>query len=103
MTTRKVDRASPSGRKTGFQGSVAFDAANCPAATVTLQSVTIPEVKPGDVIFLVPRASFATVTSGVGYCLVAGTAIVPFINPTAATAENPASQTYDYAVIRPLA
>lgn len=100
MATRKVAKAGPSGPKSSIRNRVTFDAANCPAASVTLQSVTLPEVRPGDVVLMVPLASFVTVTTGVGYCLVAGTALVPFINPTAATAENPASQAYDVYITR---
>lgn len=96
-----LDRKPPSGPGTTYAGQVTHDAASCGAAAVTLQSVLIPEVRPGDTVLLTPPGAGLSVAVGVlpGYCNVAGTAIVPFVNPTAG-ALDPASAVYDYVLIR---
>ncbi len=93
-------RNPPSGPVNYLSGSVTFDAASCGSAAVTIQAVPIAEAQPGDTIFLTPRAD-PSVAVGIlpGYCLVAGTARVPFVNPTAG-ALDPASATYDYRILR---
>ncbi len=73
--------------------------ANCPATDTTYQSMTIPGIQVGDLVLVAPRVAFTHVGVGVGFCAVAGTALVPFINPNAA-AENPASATYDYVLMK---
>jgi hypothetical protein len=80
-------------------GSLTFDAASCGADAVTLQSVTIAGVVPGDIVLFRPRTATANLAWAPGSCTVAGTAIVPAINPTAG-AIDPASGTYDYTLIR---
>lgn len=94
-------RNPPSGPKTGFSGTVVFDAASCGSAAVTVQSVPIVGVLPGDIVLMAPvdGALSVAVAIGVGGCTVAGTALVPFINPTAG-ALDPASETYTFSVIR---
>lgn len=94
-------RNPPSGPKTGFTTTVVFDAASCGAAAVTVQSVPLPGVKPGDIVLMNPSdgALSVAVAIGVGGCAVADTALVPFINPTAG-ALDPASETYNISVIR---
>lgn len=94
-------RNPPSGPKTGLTGTVVFDAASCGAAAVTVQSVPIVGVKPGDVVLLAPAdgALSVAVMIGVGSCAVADTALVPMVNPTAG-ALDPASETYTFVIIR---
>ena len=101
MPTNHSQRNSPSGPRTGISGTVVFDAASCGAAAVTLQSVPITGVKPGDIVLLAPTDGgiSVAVAIGVGYCAVADTALVPFINPTAG-ALDPASDTYTFNCIR---
>lgn len=95
-------KSGPVGAIIAQIGSVVFDAADCAATDTTVQVITLPGVAVGDAVLLTPRANFTHVGIGVGYCLVAGTARVPFINPNAA-AENPASATYDYKIMKNLA
>jgi len=102
MATRRTasDRSSPSGPAANRKGIVeAFDAASCTSQAVTIQSVTIPELKIGDIVLLTPKAAIAGVAIAPGYCLANGTASVPFANPTGA-AVDPASQNYDYVIIK---
>lgn len=82
-------------------GQVTFDAASCPAAAVTLQTVPIPEALPGDAVILTPPAAGLSVAVGAlpGYVSAAGQCKVPFINPTAAPLDA-ASVTFDYSLIR---
>jgi hypothetical protein len=84
--------------------TAAFDAASCGAAAVTLQSVPIPgngdgSCIPGDIIIVRPRTAIANLQWGPGSCTVAGTAIIPVTNPTAAPID-PASTAFDYVIIR---
>jgi len=94
-------KSGPVGAIIAQIGSVVFDAANCAATETTVQAITLPGTGTGDAILLTPRANLVHVGIGVGYCLVAGTARVPFINPNAA-AEDPASATYDYKIMKNL-
>jgi hypothetical protein len=104
MTLQQVDigRSSPSGAINRYKGSIA--ALNIPsiaAASVVLVSVAVPNVKPGDVVLLVPLAADLSVAVGIlpGYCLAAGTAKFPTVNPTAG-ALDPASQDFTYILMR---
>lgn len=101
MANPTSSRRSPSGKSTTITGDVTFDAASCGAAAVTIQTVTIPGAKPGDVILLAPPSAglSVAVAIGVGYVSAANTAKVPFINPTAGDLD-PASATYTYTIIR---
>ncbi len=100
MTTTK-ERRSPSGKLISVQGTVVFDAASCGSAAVTIQTVTIPGAKPGDIVLLAPPAAglSVAVSIGIGYVSAADTCKVPFTNPTAG-ALDPASATYDYCLMR---
>lgn len=95
-------KSGPVGTIIAQIGSLVFDAANCAATDTTVQAITLPGTEVGDAVLLTPPADFTHVGLGVGYCLVAGTARVPFINPNAA-AENPGSLTYKYKLIKNLA
>lgn len=95
-------KSSPTGPITEQCGTVAFDAASCAATDTTVQAITLPGVQVGDAVLLTPPADFTHVGIGVGYCLVAGTARVPFINPNAA-AEDPGALTCRYKLIKQLA
>jgi len=95
-------RSGESGTLVGIFGSVIFDGVNCPAASVTIQSVTIADALPGDSIQLVPPGAGpgAGLALAAGYCNVAGVALIPFVNPTAAGVD-PASLTYTFQIRRP--
>lgn len=101
MSRNHTQRNAPSGPASGFSGSVVFDAASCGPAAVTVQSVPLADVKPGDIVLLAPAdgALSVAVAIGVGGCAVAGTALVPFSNPTAG-ALDPASETYTFMILR---
>ena len=91
---------SPSGVPVFYQGLVAaFDAADCPALVTTVQSVPVPEAQVGDTILLVATPGIADISTAPGTCAVAGTALIPFNNPTAG-AINPAAQDYRYVGFR---
>jgi len=95
-----TSRGGESGLISELSGSVVFDAASCGAAAVTLQSVPIAEVAPGDTVLLTPVAALSVAVAALpGYCTAAGTAVVPFVNPTAG-ALDPASATYNYRILR---
>jgi hypothetical protein len=92
----------PSGEVVVQTGSVIFDAADCAAASVTPQTVTIPGVAAGDGVLLIPPAAGLGVALaiGIGYGSAPNTAVVPFTNPSAG-ALNPGSLTYGYRVFKP--
>lgn len=91
---------SPSGAPALITGLIAsFDAADCPALVITVQSVPVPEAQVGDTVLVVPTPGIANLSFGPGTCAVAGTALIPVENPTAG-AINPAAQAYRYVVIR---
>lgn len=91
---------SPSGREAILTGPIAsFDGANVPAASVVIQSIPSLPCVPGDVVLVRPRTGIANLLWGSGSCTVAGTALVPVVNPTAG-AIDPAAVAYDYVVIR---
>lgn len=96
-----IERTAPSGSVTRIKGQVTFDAASCGAAAVTIQTVPIPGALLGDLVLLTPPAAGLSVAVGVmpGYVSAAGTAKVPFVNPTAG-ALDPASAVYDYLLFR---
>jgi hypothetical protein len=96
-----LGRKPPSGPGNIYAGQVTFDAASCGAAAVTLQAVPIAEALPGDTVLLTPPPAGLSVAVAAcpGYCSVAGTCQVPFVNPTAG-ALDPASAVYDYVLIR---
>jgi hypothetical protein len=93
----------PTGQVIVQSGSVVFDAADCGAAAVTEQTVTIPGVAAGDGVILIPPAAGLGVALaiGVGYGSAANTAKVPFINPSAG-ALNPGSLTYGFRILKPI-
>jgi hypothetical protein len=91
-------RQSPSGQAVAIKGSVTFDAPNNPTIAVTNWSVPIAGTLPGDVVAFTARAAL-TVAPCVGRCNVAGTVVVPCINPTGGGV-NPGSQTYDFMIFR---
>lgn len=94
-------RNPPMGPTNRIKGQVTFDAASCGAAAVTIQTVTIPGAKVGDIVLLTPPPGGLSVAVGVlpGYVSAADTAKVPFVNPTAG-ALDPASAVYDYLLFR---
>lgn len=97
------ERSSPSGPVSRIKGTVTFDAADCGAAAITIQTVTIAGAKVGDIVLLTPPAAglSVAVASMPGYVSAADTCKVPFVNPTAG-ALNPASAVYDYCLFRSL-
>lgn len=93
-------RKSGSGATAFITGVVAaFDAADCPPLVTTVQSVPVPEALVGDTVLVVATPGIANISTAPGTCAVAGTALIPFNNPTAG-AINPAAQAYAYVVFR---
>lgn len=91
---------SPSGRPALITGRItSFDAASCGAAAVTLQSVPVPEAEPGDLVIVRPTTHIANLGWLPGSCTVAGTALIPVVNPTAAPID-PAAAAYGYQISR---
>jgi hypothetical protein len=95
------NKKSASGAPSEITGTIAaFDAASCAAASVTVQSVPIPQCLPGDIITVIPAGALANLLFGSGRCAVAGTALIPVCNPTAAPID-PAVAAYLFAITRP--
>lgn len=92
--------SSPSGVPVLITGLIAsFDAADCAAAEVTLQSVPNLPCIPGDMVLVRPTTHHAGLGWCPGSCTVAGTALIPVVNPTAGPI-NPAAAAYGYCIIR---
>ena len=91
-----------SGAKVRLSGTVTLDVASIAASLIALESVVIPDVVPGDTIILTPPSGGLSVLIGAlpGYCTVAGTAIIPFVNPSVA-ALNAASAVFNYQILKP--
>lgn len=96
-----LERTSPSGSVTRIKGSVVLDFVSCPAASVTIQTLTVPGALPGDAVLLTPPAGglSVAVACGVGYVSAANTVKMPVTNPTAG-ALDPASATFGYVLFR---
>jgi hypothetical protein len=93
-------KKSPSGAPAEINGTIpSFDAASCGAAAVTVQSVPVPGVLPGDLVTVVPTPGIANLLWGTGRCAVAGTALIPVVNPTAAPID-PVAQAYLFEISR---
>jgi len=95
------ERTSPSGSVTRVKGQVTVDFVSCPAATVTIQTVTIPGAQLGDVVLMSPPAAGLSVAvqAGVGYVSAANTVKMPVVNPTAG-ALDPAAAVFEYCLFR---
>jgi hypothetical protein len=95
------ERTSPSGSVTRIKGQVTVDFANCLAASVTIQTVTVPGAQLGDVVLMGPPAAGLSVAvmCGVGYVSAANTVKMPVVNPTAG-ALDPASAVFEYCLFR---
>lgn len=92
--------SSPSGVPIMITGLIAaFDPAACGAAAVTLQSIAGLPCIPGDLVIVRPTTHIADLGWLPGSCTVAGTALVPVVNPTAAPID-PAAGAYGYCIIR---
>jgi|GEM_PF-6042889 len=91
-----------SGAKVRLSGVVTVDVVSIAANLIALTNVVLPDVVPGDTIILTPPAGGLSVLIGAlpGYCAVAGTAIIPFVNPSIA-ALDAASAVYNYQIIKP--
>ncbi|HEX7273098.1 MAG TPA: hypothetical protein VF420_13205 [Casimicrobiaceae bacterium] len=80
--------------------SVTFDAGACADITTTVLDVLIGDTEPGDTVCLCAPAGFpAGLGIGVGSCVVAGTAKIPFVNPTGAPID-PGSLTYPVVILK---
>jgi len=89
------------GPKARLSGQVTVDPASIAANLTALVNATIPDVVPGDTIILTPPAGGLSVLAYPlpGFCTAAGTAIIPFVNPSIA-ALDVASAVFDYQVIK---
>lgn len=96
-----IERTSPSGSVTRVKGQVTVDFAACGAAAVTIQTVSLPGAKLGDVVLLSPPLAGLSVAvmCGVGYVSAADTVKMPVVNPTAG-ALDPASAVFEYCLFR---
>lgn len=84
-----------------FLVGITWDPANITGtANTTEQDVTVPGVKPGDLVFVNKPSSTAGVTIGNTRVKAVDTVSVQWVNPTAG-AVNPASETYLLLVVRP--
>lgn len=90
-----------SGAKVRLSGTVTVDVASIAANLIALTNVTLADVVPGDTIILVPPSGGLSVLIGAlpGYCTTAGTAIIPFVNPSVA-ALDAASAVFDFQIIK---
>lgn len=94
------NKRSPSGAPTELSGVIAaFNPASNGADAVTLQSVPCPCL-PGDIITVIPTPAIANLAWGPGACTVAGTALIPVTNPTAAPID-PIAQAFAFIIQRP--
>lgn len=95
------ERAAPSGPVSRVKGQVTVDFVSCPAALVTIQTLTIPGAQLGDVVLLSPPLGglSVAVSCGVGYVSAANTVKLPTVNPTAG-ALDPASAVFEYCLFR---
>jgi len=91
-----------SGAKVRLSGVVTVDVASIPANLIALTDVVLPDVVPGDTIILTPPAGGLSVLIGAlpGYCTTAGTAVMPFVNPSVA-ALDAASAVFNYQILKP--
>lgn len=96
-----IERTSPSGSVTRIKGQVVYNPASAGAAAVTIDTLTLPGVKLGDLVVLTPPAAGFSVAVTIGACYVsaADTLKVPLINPTAG-ALDAASVTCEYVIFR---
>lgn len=94
-------RMGASGPVTSIKGTVTVDLPSAGAAAITPASIALADVLPGDIITIVPPAGGLSVAVAMlpGYCAVAGTAIIPVVNPTAG-ALDAASAVCDYEIRR---
>lgn len=76
-----------------------FDAAAVSTVTTAEQTVTVPGLRPSDVVFI----NKPSLTAGVGIanarCSAADTLSITYVNPTAGSV-NPASETYTALIVR---
>lgn len=96
-----IERTSPSGSVTRIKGQVTYNPASAGAAAVTIDTLTLPGVLLGDLVFLTPPLGGLSVAITFGACYVsaANTLKVPLINPTAG-ALDAASVVCEYVIFR---
>lgn len=96
-----IERGAPSGSITRIKGQVTYNPASAGAAAVTIDTLTLPGVKLGDLVVLVPPLGGLSVAITFGACYVSAvdTLKVPLINPTAG-ALDAASVVCEYLIFR---
>lgn len=95
-----AQKLSLQGQGTLVVNTASINPGSCTANTVTLVSVTDANAKVGDVISANANAALtANLSLGQPYCAVAGTVVIPVINPTAG-AISQGAVTVSYSLLR---
>jgi hypothetical protein len=93
-------RLSFEGQGSLWCNTASINPGSCGSAAVTLVSVTDANAKVGDIISCSANAALtANLALGQPYCAVAGTIVIPVINPTAGSISQGAV-TVSYKILR---